>query len=335
MTDVHTRQGPASQTLSMMENYEEAQFLNRSDATSWEETRVKHMFLLESMPTDVTTEEVPKETKDDTRKAVKESELPKISKVLVDHGNVWTLQVDGSSTGRLGGIGIYLKSPEGVELDYVVTLDFKVTNNEVEYEALLIGMRIAKSLHVRKLKAYTDSQLVEAQFSGAFATKGPAMIKYLEILKQEGGRFEEFTLEKFAREWNERADALARFSSATAALDTRGIILLTVRNSSIMSPTTTVLALANGKDWMTDIFNYVKDESLPSDPKEARRIQCRANRYFVLGEDLYKKTFSGTHLRCLNPQEARTVLEEIHSGICGSHSGGRTLAQKIIRQGYY
>ena len=83
---------------------------------------------------------------------------------------------------------------------------------------------------------------------------------------------------------------------------------------------------------MTDIFSYLKDRSLPVDPKESRRVQCRANRYFILGEDLYKRSFAGTHLRCLGPQEAKTVLEEIHSG---SHSGGRTLAQKIIRQGYY
>ena len=69
--------------------------------------------------------------------------------------------------------------------DYAVSLDFKVTNNEAEYEALLVGLRLAKSLQIQKLKAYTDSQLVEAQFSGTFATKGPSMIKYLKLLKQK------------------------------------------------------------------------------------------------------------------------------------------------------
>lgn len=69
------------------------------------------------------------------------------------------------------------------------------------------------------------------------------MIKYLELLKKEAEQFEEFTLEKFAREWNERADALAKYASALGALDTRSIILLTVRASSIMSPNLKVFAL--------------------------------------------------------------------------------------------
>lgn len=219
------------------------------------------MFLLEdsSVPNAAKEVEAPKET---VQEIEKENPISP-PKDPVQHGEVWTLQVDGSSSGRLGGIGIYLKSPQGAELDYAVTLDFKVTNNEAEYEALLIGLRMARSLQVKKIKAYIDSQLVEAQFSGAFATKGPTMIKYQELLMKEVEQFEEFTLERFAREWNERADALARFASASGSIDTRGIILLIVRTSSVMSPTLNVLTLTAERSWMTNIFNYLKDGSLP------------------------------------------------------------------------
>ena len=78
--------------------------------------------------------------------------------------------MDESSNGRLGGIGIHLKSPIGVELDYAITLDFKVTNNEAEFESLLVGLKMAKTLQVKKLKAYTNSQLLQSQYSETFAT---------------------------------------------------------------------------------------------------------------------------------------------------------------------
>jgi len=29
------------------------------------------------------------------------------------------------------------------------------------------------------------------------------------------------------------------------------------------------------------------------------------------------------------------VIKEIHDGDCGNHSGGRSLAHKVINQGYY
>ncbi|KAK3009912.1 hypothetical protein RJ639_011482 [Escallonia herrerae] len=38
---------------------------------------------------------------------------------------------------------------------------------------------------------------------------------------------------------------------------------------------------------------------------------------------------------CLSPREADYALREVHEGICGQHLGGRSLAHKILRQGYY
>ncbi|KAL0434621.1 UNVERIFIED_CONTAM: hypothetical protein Sradi_0170000 [Sesamum radiatum] len=40
-------------------------------------------------------------------------------------------------------------------------------------------------------------------------------------------------------------------------------------------------------------------------------------------------------LKWLNPDKAKYVLREIHEGSCGNHSGARSLANKVLRQGYY
>ena len=58
----------------------------------------------------------------------------------------WVVYVDGSSILYARGIGVVLKSPEGDKLKYAACLQYQTTNNEVEHEALLKGLELAKSL---------------------------------------------------------------------------------------------------------------------------------------------------------------------------------------------
>ncbi|CAL9121302.1 unnamed protein product, partial [Musa textilis] len=57
--------------------------------------------------------------------------------------------------------------------------------------------------------------------------------------------------------------------------------------------------------------------------------------YCEIGDRLYRRSFSHPLLLCLDPDEAKIILAEIHGGTYGEHMGGRTLAFKILRQGYY
>lgn len=41
------------------------------------------------------------------------------------------------------------------------------------------------------------------------------------------------------------------------------------------------------------------------------------------------------YLRCVEEEEAKYILEEIHEGICGDHTDPRSLANKIIKTGYF
>jgi len=69
----------------------------------------------------------------------------------VDEAQRWVVNVDGSSTLYARGIGITLKSPEGDKLKYIPRLQYKTTNNEAEYEALIKGLELAKSLGVKSI----------------------------------------------------------------------------------------------------------------------------------------------------------------------------------------
>ena len=64
----------------------------------------------------------------------------------VENNKKWIVHVDRSSTPHVGGVGIVLQSPEGDKLKYKVRLQYQTTNNEVEYEALLKDLELAKSV---------------------------------------------------------------------------------------------------------------------------------------------------------------------------------------------
>jgi len=55
----------------------------------------------------------------------------------------------------------------------------------------------------------------------------------------------------------------------------------------------------------------------------------------MLNEKLYKKGFSQPYLRCVEVEEAKYILEEVHKGICRDHMGARSLVGKIMRAGYF
>ena len=67
------------------------------------------------------------------------------------------VQTDGSAMEKMGGAGVVLISPERETLKYAIRLQFPTTNNEVEYEALLAELSLAKALGAKRLFNQADS----------------------------------------------------------------------------------------------------------------------------------------------------------------------------------
>ncbi|KAK0574862.1 hypothetical protein LWI29_030229 [Acer saccharum] len=72
----------------------------------------------------------------------------------------WKLHVDGSSNTHGSGAGIVITTPEGDTVECAMRFDFKATNNQAEYEALLAGLRVCIALGADELEVYRDSQVV-------------------------------------------------------------------------------------------------------------------------------------------------------------------------------
>ena len=72
-----------------------------------------------------------------------------------------------------------------------------------------------------------------------------------------------------------------------------------------------------------------------SSKKEQRALRLLASQYFLNGGVLFKRHYNGLHLRCITQEEAKTTMDQIHFGACGTDMNGKMLATKIIKLGYY
>jgi hypothetical protein len=62
---------------------------------------------------------------------------------------------------------------------------------------------------------------------------------------------------------------------------------------------------------------------------------ARARSYTVIDGILYKKGVVQPLLKCIPQSKGKNLIQEILSGLCGSHIGPRALSAKAIRQGFY
>jgi ribonuclease HI len=218
-------------------------------------------------------------------------------------------------------------------LEYALRLNFPATNNVSEYEALLAGMKRARQLGVKRLKAHTDSKLVAEQVSGEFAARDDNIAAYLAKVRALEAKFDYFVAQHVPREENMMADALSKLASSAADRAP-----CTIYFEELEKPATEdieVLCTTEGETWMTPLVKFLTTGAMPEDKKAAEKLKRRAAHYVMIGDDLYRKSLSMPYLKCVNEGLGLKVLEEIHEGICSSHIGARTLAQKAFRQGYY
>ena len=104
-------------------------------------------------------------------------------------------------------------------MKHKVRLWYQTTNNEVEYEALLKGLELAKSVKAKSTFIMGNSQLIIGQVNGTCETKKERMKKYLNRVVHLVKRFKEADFVQIPREENMEADTLAKEASANEAMD--------------------------------------------------------------------------------------------------------------------
>ncbi|XP_022136678.1 uncharacterized protein LOC111008330 [Momordica charantia] len=253
-----------------------------------------------------------------------------------------TVYVNGSSNEKGCGAGILLLAPGGERFQYALGFNFRTSNNEAEYEALLAGLRVARELGAVHIKVFSDSQLVVNQIKEEYQAKDSRMEKYLTKVRSHVAQFKTYEVNQVPRSENSNTDALAKLASTYETWLSyqsnktdlaRSVPVEILDNLSILEPDVMQVDTPV-PSWIDPIVEFIKGTPL-LDLKEQKKMAWKAAWFILRDGALYRRGFSLPLLKCVTPEEDLYIIREIHEGVCGNHSGARSLSAKVVRQGYY
>ncbi|XP_076930885.1 uncharacterized protein LOC143595855 [Bidens hawaiensis] len=131
------------------------------------------------------------------------------------------------------------------------------------------------------------------------------------------------------RSENKSADALSKLTSTNFEHFAKDIRIEVLDRPLV--PQHQVMVIQTGvESWMTPILAYLTSTILPEEKAMARKIRHKALNYQIQDGILYRMSFLGPLLRCVDIADANYLNREIHEGICGLHAGPRILLAKLI-----
>ena len=122
-------------------------------------------------------------------------------------------------------MGLVLVSLEKITIEKSLRLDFSVTNNEAEYEALLEGMTMVQRMGDKAVEMFSVSRLVIGQVKGEFEARDERMQWYLSQVRHLQSRFESFDLLHIPRSGNAHTNSLATLATSLAQSLSRVILV--------------------------------------------------------------------------------------------------------------
>ena len=217
--------------------------------------------------------------------------------------------MDGASNAIGAEAGIVIITPEGIRLEHSFILGFKASNNDAEYEALLAGLRAVLHLGAKDVEIYSDSRLVVYQITGSFEARDSQMKTYLNAAKQIISQFGTVKMAQVGRSQNKHADSLAMLALSSTENIPRLVKIELIREPSIEVKSddklagveVSMMSMAN-PCWMNPIIDFIAEDKVPDDEKEAKKIRRVASRYWLSTDcKLYRRSFTGPYLLCLHP----------------------------------
>lgn len=122
----------------------------------------------------------------------------------------WAMHFDGAVRREGASAGVDIIAHYCIEHNlFSYKFYFECTNNVVEYESLILGLKIMKELQGKRVHIYGDSELVIKQVIGTYKAKHERMRAYRKMVLDLLESFEEFQLLVIPRNQNHIADALA------------------------------------------------------------------------------------------------------------------------------
>jgi ribonuclease HI len=131
----------------------------------------------------------------------------------------WKMNFDGAHSRSGKEAWIVLKSPTGKTFNFSYRLEFDATNNVAEYDALFLGLEIAKDMGIEILNVKGDSDLVILQVKNKYACKSERLRRYRNAIWDVIELFDAMDLIAIPRDQNNLADSLAVAASSLQPLE--------------------------------------------------------------------------------------------------------------------
>jgi ribonuclease HI len=121
------------------------------------------------------------------------------------------IHIDGGCRGNPGdaGYGVYVQDGRGADVARLYGYLGPATNNVAEYQGLINGLLFALEHGARRVRVYSDSELVVRQVQGRYKVKHEAMVPLHRQAMDLLGRFAQWTVTHVPRQQNKEADKLA------------------------------------------------------------------------------------------------------------------------------
>jgi ribonuclease HI len=246
----------------------------------------------------------------------------------------WKLFFDGSAYREGKGVGVILILPRGVIFEQSVCLEYFCTNNQTEYEAILLGLQI------KHVEAFSNSLLVMQQVPGVFQCFDGSLNAYLNKCLEIIALFDDFTVQYVSRDENTVVNNLAQQASGfrsnrgkfsflekpdvpvcqtgwSSSHPMHSAMICSAEPSSA-KPDVSVskiggfkisrkldesseVTMADFDDWRTPLVHYLENPNRVAD----RKVRRQALKYVMLDNTLYHQTIDGLLLKCLGLDQSK------------------------------
>ncbi|XP_043714589.1 uncharacterized protein LOC122662949 [Telopea speciosissima] len=248
----------------------------------------------------------------------------------------WKLFFEGSRTSASTGAGIVLLSPTNIEIHLTFQLCFPCTNNQAEYEALIISLKMLSAMRVWNVEIISNSQLVIRHLAKEYRCESQTLLPYFSLAQQCLSKFDDTSVKHIPRAENSVANGLAQ--AASSILFSKGevekvFIIQRKTFSSVLEDEVFEIGYLDEvqPDWRSPIIHFLQNP----DAKVDWKTRYRALNYLLLGEELFKRGQDDLLLKCLGLNESLLVMAKAHEGICGAHQARIKMRWLLRRHGYY
>ena len=164
-----------------------------------------------------------------------------------------------------------IRTPERDKIECMIRLDFLMTNNEAEYEALVAGLDLVKAAGAENMIVHCNSQVITSQINRDYECRNERMKNYLEEVKNWIGSLE-VKFVQIPREENECADRLAKAASAEFMSAPKQVLSF-VQISSLIDDGAKMQEINLEENWTMPLIAYLRSGILPDRKVAARKLK--------------------------------------------------------------